>query len=367
VIFYSPNFNTYDTGANEVFRLNWFFILGILSGFIMLIMSFEAISSEKRSGTLRLQSIYGFKRQTVFWHKYLSYMLLYLVIIFPPALVSLLMFFALTGTWSVVYMLKFLLVLLISVPFASFFVLLGTFISMLKNYRNGIVIIVFIWLLFVVIVPQSANILAKQISPIKTNIEYHELTSKAWDDEWDRWVEEYGSEVTGNKDISTGIRAKAVYTTDEKRSVAKLIEIEDSKRQSRTKQAIASLSPFTQFEKISEVIFDKGFYLLSFAEETTKRSINQIRNLMSEQDSHDEASAHLFYSWASSDGGLPAGLKPYSQKLFDNPDILFVPDIPTEDGFTKTVKVLLRLLPILIMNIVMVGLSVMKLERLDIR
>jgi len=44
----------------------------------------------------------------------------------------------------------------------------------------GIAIIVFLWLFFVIIIPQSANILAKQIAPTKTNAEYGEMQSHAW-------------------------------------------------------------------------------------------------------------------------------------------------------------------------------------------
>ena len=132
----------------------------------MLIISFEAISSEKRFGTLRLLSIYGIKRQSIVWHKYLSYLLLYLIIIIPPALVSMLLFFILTGSWSMYFMVKFVLIILLSIPFA-FFHYLGYSNIDGKNYRNSIVLIVFIWLLFVIIIPQSAYIIAKQNIPFK--------------------------------------------------------------------------------------------------------------------------------------------------------------------------------------------------------
>ena len=369
ITFYTPNFHNFGTSTREVFRLNWYFILGILSGFIMLIMSFEAISHEKRAGTLRLMSIYGFKRQMILWHKYISYLLLYLIIIIPPALVSIILFFALTGTWSVAFMLKFLLILLISVPFASFFIWLGIFISMAKNYRNGIVMVVFIWLFFVVIVPQSANIIAKQLSPIKTKIEYREMQNQAYMDEYQIWGDEYGTLVHGNGSLHDGIRARAFHACQEKSSLSYQIEIDDSARQIKTTQNISIISPFVQFENISEILFDKGFYLFNFMQETTKRSINQISNLMKEQDSRDETSLNLFYSNAGSDRYAIASLGQitFSEQLFDYPDLLFVSDIETDDSLAKTVKILLRLLPILLLNLILIVLSVLKFERLDIR
>ena len=124
-----------------------------------------------------------------------------------------------------------------------------------------------------------------------------------------------------------------------------------------------------QFEKISEVIFDKGYYLLNFHQETAKRSINQITNLMIEQDSRDETSLHLFYNHADSDRYVLAGLGqiPFSEQLFEHPELLFVSEIETEDSWAKTMRILVRLLPILILNLVLIVVSVVRFERLDIR
>jgi len=365
IMFYTPNFQKYGASLREVFRLNWYFILGILSGFIMLVLSFEAISHEKRAGTLRLMSIYGFKRQVILWHKYISYMLLYLIIIVPPALISLILFFSLTATWSVSFMMKYLLILLISIPFASFFIWLGIFISMAKNYRNAIVMVVFIWLFFVIIVPQSANIIAKQMTPLKTTFDYQSMSYNAWSNEWMAWSEEYGDPVRGNMTLWDGLRAAAVYSSDEKRSQMKQLEIDDSRRQVLMIQNIAAISPFIQFEKISELVFDKGFYLLNFLQEQAKRSINQISNLMREQDSKDENSMNLFYSWASTEGSYNEVA--FSQQLFEHPNLLFVSDIETDDNIVKSMKILLRLIPILLLNFVLIIASVTKFEKLDIR
>jgi len=368
VLFYDPTFAKYDPSDSKVFHLNWHFIIGILSGFIMLIMSFEAISYEKRSGTLRLLSVYGFKRQTILWSKYLSYMLLYLIIIIPPALISLLLFFALTGTWSVVFMLKFLLILLVSVPFASFFILLGILISMAKNYRNAIVIVVFVWLLFVIIIPQSATIIGKQLAPLKTNIEYQQMKEKAWRDEYAIWEEKYGYEVTSNHTVEKP-RADASNACNEQENLIVQMELSDSKRQTQMVSSIASLSPFTQFEKISEIVFDKGFYMFEALQETAKSTIAQIRNLMIEQDSHDETSLHYLYNGAYNDSYAISdqGLTTFSHDLFDHPDLLFVTNISTDEGLVKALKILLRLLPILVLNLMLVVGCVLKLERLDIR
>jgi len=371
VVFYTPTFGVFGTATGETFRLNWYFILGILSGFIMLIISFEAISSEKRAGTLRLLTVYGFKRHTILWHKYLSYMLLYLIIIIPPALVSLLLFFTLSGTWSVAFMLKFLLVLLLSLPFASFFILIGVFISMLKNYRSAIVLIVFIWLIFMIIIPQSADIIANHISPLKTGTEYDKIGNSAYYTEWNIWDNEYDT-LPFFSSISDGLKARAVYASDEKRSLAKQAEIEENKRQTQIIRNIASISPFTQFERIIEVVFDKGWYWLKYAEQATMSRITQIANLMREQDGRDETSLHFFYSQAKTDKHfmqiyLQEDVTTFSEQPFEHPELLYISEIFTEDALAKTLNVFMRLLPILVLNVLMIVVNVLKLERLDIR
>jgi len=366
VTMFMPSLSKYGQTRNEVFRLDWFFILSVIASFMMLIMSFEAVSAEKRTGTLRLLSVYGIKRQAFLWSKYASYMVLYLFSIIPAALVSLILFFALTGSWSLGFMLKFLLVMLLSLPFASFFALTGIFISMLKNYRSAIVIVVFVWLFFVVIVPQAANLLARQFSHIRTNTEYSQMHNKAFQDA----LEVMGDDEGGNTKLDNGIRAKAFHNADETSTLSKQIEIDENMRQTRLERAIASISPFAQYEKVSEVIFNKGLYMLDFMLETTKSTITQISNLMVQQDSSDEGSLHLFYVLAPSDMGAAMqfqGKTTFSYNLFEYPNLLFVTDIPTDDGMTKIAKILVLLLPILLLNLFLAVCSVVKLERLDIR
>ena len=132
---------------------------------------------------------------------------------------------------------------------------------------------------------------------------------------------------------------------------------------------IAGASPFTQLEKISEIIFDKGSYLLEFQEERLKSTITQVKNLMIDQDRRDESSINLFYSWAGHDGGVlvQKGLVPFSAQKFEQPNLLFVTNTPTDDALNKTLKIILRLLPILGLNLLLIVVSILKLERLDIR
>jgi len=369
VMFYDPTFLYYGTATTDVFRLNWYLILGIMAGFIMLVLSFEAISYEKRGGTLKLITVYNIKRQSVLWYKFISYTLLYLFVIIPPALISMTLFFSLTGTWSISYMLKYLLILLLSIPFASFFIWLGIYISMTKNYRNAIVLVVFLWLLFVIIIPQSSNIIAKQLSTLKTNVEYNDMGQKAWWDEFNVWIERHGASAGGNVSLHDRIRADASNAADEKVNQIKQQVIADSYRQTLIKRSIANISPFVQLEHIAEIIFNKGFYLLNFQQETAKSSINQIRNLMIAQDANDETSINLFYSMALSDADALSqfGQTPFSTQLFEHPDLLFVTDIQTDDALNKTMKILLRLLPIICLNLFLIVGSVIKLEKLDIR
>ena len=366
VMLYFPQALNFGIIGTEKFRLNWFFLLGILMGFIMLILSFETFSSEKRDGTLRLLSSYGLRRQTILWSKYLCYMILYFVIIVPPALISMILFFALTGTWSVSFMVKYFLIIFLSIPFASFFTLLGIFISMAKNYQSAIVTVVFVWLLFVIIIPQSANIFGKQLSSIKTNQEYDQINNAIYMSEWAKWNEERETYITALSYLET--RAKASVWINEKLNISHQQMIDDQRKQLRTIQRIKSLSPFIQFERISEIIFDKGSYLLNFKEKTLRTTLSQVRNLMIEQDKKDDNSLHLFYNEAAEDNvKIMLQIPAFSTQKFDHPNLLFVTNIPTDDTLNKTLKIILRLLPILALNLLLIIGSVLKLERLDIR
>jgi ABC-type transport system involved in multi-copper enzyme maturation permease subunit len=369
VDFFNPYHIQLGGSKNEVFKLNWFFILGVLTGFIMLIMSFEAMSKEKRAGTLRLLSIYGFKRQVFFWHKYISYMILFLIVTIPACILSMLLFFVLTGMWSNIAIFNYILIYLISTLFASFFILLGIFISMSKNYRSNIVMVIFIWLLFVIIIPQSANIFGKIISPLKTSIEYGSDYSTQWNNEFTEWQDKYEEKVGGNGSLEDGLRAAAVYAADEKANSESLKEINDNLKQIKTINMIANISPFGQLEKIGEIIFDQGFYLLNHQHKTIERKMTEIKNLMIEQDSKDSNSLHLFYSWANSDkyATIDQGIYPFSNQVFEQPELLLITEIETDSILAKTLKILLKLLPIIILNLIFIVANILKINKLDIR
>ena len=296
-------------------------------------------------------------------------MILYLLITFVPALLSLLLFFALTATWDGIYMVKFLIVLLLSIPFASFFVFLGMFISMFKNYRNSIIFVVFSWLLFVIIVPQSANIFGRIITPLMSTAEESARIKTARDNATEAAIEKYGDRALSQYYIDDGVRVKWVIEQDEAQALEWQRQDATYKKQTKTILNIDSISPFAQFSRISEIVFDKGYYLFEAMQQTTKNTISQLRNLMIEQDSRDETSAHYFYSWARNDnnGLLSGGRVPFSMQMFDQPDFVFVTNIPTDDMATKALKILFRLLPILVLNLVLIVCSVVKLEKLDIR
>jgi hypothetical protein len=107
-------------------------------------------------------------------------------------------------------------------------------------------------------------------------------------------------------------------------------------------------------------------------QEQTKQTITQIRNLMIEQDSRDETSIHLFFQGAARIyqfiQHIPGNEKSiFSLATFENPDLLFSSGIETDDILMKTWKIFLRLLPILVLNVLMIVVSVVKLERMDIR
>ena len=340
VFFYAPVTQKLGITGSETFQLDWFFILAVLMGFVMLILSFEAFSSEKRSGTLRLLSVYGFKRQTILWSKYLTYMILYLVIIIPPSLISMILFFSLTGTWDMIYFLKFLTIILLSIPFASFFALLGIFISMVKNFRISIVIVVFVWLLFLIMIPQSANIFGRLLSPIKTKEEYFRISSPIFFNEMERKREEFG--LHSFSYYTRELMAEAMNYADERVNIAVQQRHEDQRQQVRSILRIGSLSPFDQFEKISEIIFDKGSYLMFFQEQTLRTTLTQVRNIMIEQDKNDQDSQNLFFRDAHVNSRRWEETL-FSNQKFDHPNLLFVTNITTDDTLTKTVKIMLRL------------------------
>ena len=329
-IHFSPNVDIIGNQSKEVFSLNWLFIVGVLSSFIVLIFSFNAISYEKRHGMLRLQSVFTVKRNQIILSKYLSLLFIYLICIIPSGIVSLLLYSLIIKSFHSYFLLSLIIFIVVSLVYVSFFILLGIFISLAKNFRNSIVVSLTMWLLFIIIIPSSAGIIAKKIQPIITQRDYSTSYNNRYNQVFKEWSDKYdqdgpgGSKVRGNGYMQEGLRYAAIYDATNQANTILLEFINSKLKQIELIDKLEMLSPYGHLRLFTEILFDQGLFRLKNELSILENRFNLINNELKEIDKDDERSLQQMYKYANWDryALTEVNLVPFTDRAYPNPEKL---------------------------------------------
>jgi ABC-type transport system involved in multi-copper enzyme maturation permease subunit len=148
-------------------RTDYVFIIGIVMSLLALLFSYDAVAGEHERGTLRLVLSNAVPRDIVLLSKWVGG---YLSAFFPTTIALLLgiIVFAghpsielsVTDWWAIVF------VLLTAWVYLAVFFSLGVFISAISpTMGNAAMRCLFIWLLFVLIIPNAAPHIARRFAP----------------------------------------------------------------------------------------------------------------------------------------------------------------------------------------------------------
>lgn len=362
-------------GSELFFQLDWLYIIGVLGSLMALLFSYDVISREKQNGTFRLLIVEGVSRFQVLLSKYLAIFLLFSLAMLPGILLGVLLFSVLTGVISISLMLKYLIFLLICTPYISFFILLGLLISTGKNYRNNIIVTMTLWLLFVILIPESSTILAKQIKKLKTASEYDQEIMQARGQMYDKWYEIAGGDrvnfntVAGNTDLRDGLRAKAFQGMDE---IGAQIYNKQNKEIFRQKELILTLSSFSPFgllDNMTNIITGSGYFRFRNIMNQLTQQQAYVESKIKAIDNRDPKSLHLFYSQAMSDSDTltPHGLVAFTTQKYPDPQDLIISHYQEDHWKKKITGILNSLLILLGMNALLWVILAVKMKNYDVR
>lgn len=171
IMFFKPSFSG-DFNINPVISLfpcvDLLFVVSIVMSLLAFVFSYDAISGERELGTLKLLMSYSIPRDKVILAKWIggfaSLVVPYLIAIFIS--VILILFsgeISFSGQdWS-----SFFLTICVSVIFIAAMYSLGLLVSArCKQSNTSISILLFIWVVFVLIIPNISPFVADQIRPI---------------------------------------------------------------------------------------------------------------------------------------------------------------------------------------------------------
>ena len=180
-IAYDPNLVDSKYASNPVFSifgaLDLTFIVKIVLSLFAILFTYDAIVGEKERGTLKLTLSNKVPRDRLILGKVIGGYISLLIPLIIPLILGLLILMVypdihLTGgDWG-----RLLLMFLVFFLYLSVFFTLGLFVSTRTNRSStSFLILLFIWVVFVTIIPKVSVLAASQIKPIPS---VHEITSK---------------------------------------------------------------------------------------------------------------------------------------------------------------------------------------------
>jgi ABC-type transport system involved in multi-copper enzyme maturation permease subunit len=147
-------------------ELDWAFIIKVVFSLYVLLLAFRGISGEKEIGTLRLILSNTLRRNQVLIAKYISIMLTTGIPLILGGLVSLcIVSILLPEALSLTIVPRIVLMVLLAFFYLSIFAFLGLFVSSLVG-RSSVVLLILlsVWILFVVVVPNVSGILSDKLT-----------------------------------------------------------------------------------------------------------------------------------------------------------------------------------------------------------
>jgi len=179
----SYNKTSENPWIQRISSIDWIFIISVLLSFMALVLSYDAISGEKEVGTLRLVLSYSLSRFQVLAGKFISILVILLIPLFIGQLLSLSLIQLSRSVHLATYdWIRIGIVIILSWIFLATFVWLGLFVSSITHRSaTNLVILLFIWVVFVIVIPNCGSSLAKIFYDLPRKEEIYERTERILD------------------------------------------------------------------------------------------------------------------------------------------------------------------------------------------
>ncbi|MDE0299463.1 MAG: ABC transporter permease subunit [Candidatus Poribacteria bacterium] len=160
----------------ESTQMDWAFLIGIVLSFSAILFTFDAISGERTRGTLRLMLANSVPRHVVLGGKFLGALMSIGLPFLMAVLVNLFLLYSSgsirldTSDWV-----RLGAIVLIGFVYIAIFITLGLLISSrARQSSSSLMVFTLIWVVWVILVPNTAGLLARSLKPAMTSDEFRE-------------------------------------------------------------------------------------------------------------------------------------------------------------------------------------------------
>jgi ABC-type transport system involved in multi-copper enzyme maturation permease subunit len=277
--------------------LNWGYIAALIISFIALIFTFDAVSGEKESKTLALTLSNPISRGAILFGKYLSAVATVLLLLLPAAGLNLglvLLAGRTPFTSALVGEIGGFLVVagLLAATMAAF----GLFTSVLtRNSNVSLLLSLFLWLLFVAVIPNSSTFIAKTVFPIdssemvqrRINAGYEDLSKNAPSGSW---AQNSGNPFMPEHELRARLQMKIMESEKGLRDAYYRTMF----RQFERTRLWTALSPISLFQYSSEAVVGGGYPRFRKVWEDFHVYQPQFQSFFKDLDAKDPNSPHWY-------------------------------------------------------------------------
>jgi ABC-type transport system involved in multi-copper enzyme maturation permease subunit len=279
-------------------------MISLLLSFVALIFTYDSICGEKKAGTLRLILVASIPRHNLLCGKYLGAMFTIGIPLLVGLLINLLIInSSQTVNLGAINWLKIFIVIVVSLLYLSFFVLLGIFVSTkITHPINCIVSLLLIWTILVILVPSSGRIISSTFHNIPTHADVQRRIRETQEDFAKRILSgKYGpraANITSSpNNPAADPPARAKYKNEQAETINRIIE--DHIRQMTTQAVIGRtftrFSPAVLYQRASEIIVGAGINRYRSLYQQVKRHQTVFKECVYRKDQEDSGSLHLLF------------------------------------------------------------------------
>ncbi len=269
----------------------------VVFSFFALVLTFNAVSSEKERGTLRLVLSNGILRTKFLLAKYLGAALT-VGVPFMIGLILCLVLISLRGipVFSGGFTTAVLLFFVISLLYLSFFILLGLLCSLAGGgSKTSLVLCLLCWVLVVVILPRSAGpLLHLRTFAVPTGEAIAEEARLAGREVWDRHRGE-NMITAGPETESTKLNVRVMNEATLAEERVYDLYLDKKIRAVRTLMAANCVSPASLFEYAASAAAGTGLAHFARFRSQVARYQNDLAGFFKARDMQDKESPHLYF------------------------------------------------------------------------
>ena len=268
--------------------LDWVFTVGVILSFAAFAMTYDSISGEAETGTLRLCLSNSLPRATLLFGKYVGT----LISLSIPLIIGIFMNVLIISLFGILpfeptYWLQIGGVVLFSVLYISVFATLGLFISCLTRSSSvSLILLLLVWVCFVVFIPRTGGLLASRFAELPDE---KTITRQA-DETGYEILKRYGKDRFSAHWSPSEPLTRAAKIADAKQAIYNEYR-QQQLHQVKLAQNISRISPTAIYQIGCEALVGTG---ITHYERFFKKAIEYRRNLLQFTYEEYPFNPHLF-------------------------------------------------------------------------